>query len=182
MTSELYDRLISDGYNICDIIQAIHHYVTKTVLTLDYIRLAEQDEPTSQSIKSWVDYLIDCDVLLHNTQSYIGGNEEHELDEALNSIVCMLETLMVHAIRRAKLEPNVEKYGVIVMQPDKDDADRFRIGVKRLLYRLHMSKLIDDIAEAIDTVEDLEEESKKLISEYHLVVCIAKMNAKNKEV
>lgn len=182
MTSELYDRLISDGYDICDIIQAIHHYVTKTVLTLDYIRLAEQDEPTSQSIKSWVDYLIDCNVLLHNTQSYIGGNEEHELDEVLDYVVYMLEAQAVHAIHRAKLETNVEKYGVVAMKPDKDDADRFCIGVKKPLYRLHMPKLIDYIAEAIDTVEDLEEETKKLISEYHLVVGIAKMNAKNKEV
>lgn len=58
MTSELYDRLLNDGYDITDIIQAIHHYVTKTALTLDYIKLAEQDEPTEKSIKSWVNYLI----------------------------------------------------------------------------------------------------------------------------
>lgn len=182
MTSELYDRLISDGYNICDIIQAINHYVTNTALTLDYIRLAEQDKPTEKSIKSWVDYLIDCNVLLHNTHSYIEKNEEHELDEALDSIVYTFKAMMLHAIHRANLEPNVEKYGVIVLQPDKDDADRFCIGVKGILYRLHMSKLIDGIAEAIDTADDLEEETKKLISEYHLITGIAKMNAKNKEV
>ena len=181
MTSELYDRLLNDGYDITDIIQAIHHYVTKTALTLDYIKLAEQDEPTEKSIKSWVNYLIDCNVLVHNTHSYIEENEEHELDEALDSIVYMLKGLMVHAIQRAKLEPNVEKYGVIVVQPDEDDADRFGVGVKESLYQLHMSKLIDDITEAIDTIEDLEEESKKLVSEYHLIAGIVKMNDRNKE-
>lgn len=182
MTSELYDRLLNDGYDICDIIQAIIHYVTKAVSALDYIRLAEQGEPTEKSIKSWVDYLIDCNVLANNTNSYIEKNEEHGLDEALDSIVHVLEAQMTHAIRRAKLEPNAAKYGVIVVKPDKDDADRLCIGVKEHLYRLHMSKLIDDIAESIDTVEDLIEETKKFISEYDLVVSIAKMNAKNKEV
>lgn len=180
-TSELYDRLLNDGYDICDILQAIQHYITKTTLTLDYIMLAEQDDPTEKSIKSWVNYLIDCNVLVHNTHSYIEENEEHELDEALDSIIYMLKVLMVHAIQRAKLEPNVEKYGVILVKPDEDDADRFAIGVKGLLYKLHMSKLIDNIAEAIDTIEDLEKETKKLISEYHLVAGIAKMNAQNKE-
>ena len=182
MTSELYDRLLNDGYDICDIIQAIQHYVTKTKLTLDYIKLAEQDEPTEKSVRSWVNHLIDCNVLANNTRSYIEENEEHELDEALDSIVYMLETLMVHAIHRARLEPNAEKYGVIVIQPDEDDdADRLCIGVKGYLYQLHMSKLIDDIAKAIDAVEDLEKETKKLISEYHLVEGIAKINAQNKE-
>lgn len=181
MTSELYDRLLNDGYDITDIIQAIHHYVTKTALTLDYIKLAEQDEPTEKSIKSWVNYLIDCNVLACNTRSYIEENEEHELDEVLDSIFCMLEVMMVHAIHRAKLEPNEEKYGVIVVQPGEDDVDRFGVGVKESLYQLHMSKLIDDIAEAIDTIEDLEEESKKLVSEYHLVAGIAKMNDRNME-
>lgn len=89
--------------------------------------------------------------------------------------------MMVHAIHRAKLEPNEEKYGVIVVQPGEDDVDRFGVGVKESLYQLHMSKLIDDIAEAIDTIEDLEDESKKLVSEYHLVVGIAKMNDRNME-
>ena len=181
MTSELYDRLLNDGYDICDIIQAIHHYVTKSVLTLDYIALAEQYNPTEKSIKSWVNYLIDCTVLFNNTHSYFEENEEHELDEALDSIVHMFEVLMVHAIHLAKLEPNTEKYGVIVVQPDKDDADRFGVGVNEHLYKLHMYKLIDNITEAIDTVEDLEKETKKLISEYHLVAGIAKMNAQNKE-
>ena len=180
-TNELYDRLLDDGYDICDIIQAIHHYITKTTLTLDYIMLAEQDDPTERSIKSWVNYLIDCNVLVHNTHSYIEENEEHELDKALDSIVYMLKVLMVHAIQRAKLEPNTEKYGVIVVQPDEDNADRFGVGVKEHLYRLHMSKLIDNITEAIDTIEDLEKETKKLISEYHLVAGIAEMNAQNKE-
>ena len=181
MTSELYDRLLNDGYDITDIIQAIHHYVTKTALTLDYIKLAEQDEPTEKSIKSWVNYLIDCNVLACNTRSYIEENEEHELDEALDSIIYMLKVLMVHAIQRAKLEPNVEKYGVIVVQPDEDDADRFGIGVKEHLYQLHMFKLIDDIAKAIDTAEDLEKETRKMTSEYGMVAGIAKMNAQNKE-
>ena len=181
MTSELYDRLLNDGYDITDIIQAIHHYVTKTALTLDYIKLAERDEPTEKSIKSWVNYLIDCNVLVHNTHSYIEENEERELDKALDSIIYMLKVLMVHAIQRAKLEPNTEKYGVILVQPDEDNADRFGVGVKEHLYRLHMSKLIDNITEAIDTIEDLEKETKKLISEYHLVAGIAKMNAQNKE-
>ena len=181
MTNELYDRLLNDGYDICDILQAIQHYITKIILTLDYIMLAEQGEPTEKSIISWVNYLIDCKVLANNTRNYIEKNEEHELDEALDSIIYMLEVLMVHAIQRAKLEPNAEKYGVIVVHPDEDDADRICIGVKWNLYRLHMSKLIDNIAEAIDTVEDLEKETKKLISEYHLVAGIAKMNAQNKE-
>lgn len=181
MTSELYDRLINDGYDICDILQAIQHYITKTTLTLDYIMLAEQDEPTEKSIKSWVNFLIDCNVLVYNTHSYIEGNEERELDEALDLIVHMLKVLMVHAIQQAKLKPNAEKYGVIVVKPDEDDADRFGIGVKEHMYKLHMSKLIDEIAKAIDTVEDLEKETKTLISEYHLVAGIAKMNAKNKE-
>lgn len=181
MTSELYDRLLNDGYDICDIIQAIQHYVTKTALTLDYIKLVEQDEPTEKSIKSWVNYLIDCNVLACNTRSYIEENEDHELDEALDSIFYMLEVLMVHAIHRAKLEPNEEKYGVIVVQLGEDDANRFGVGVRDQLYQLHMSKLIDDIAENINTIEDLEEETKKLISEYHLVAGIAKMNAKNME-
>ena len=181
MTSELYDRLLNDGYDIADIIQAIHHYVTKTVLTLDCIGLAEQDEPTEKSIKSWVNYLIDCTVLVHNTQSYIEENEDHELDKVLDSIVHMFEVLMVHAIHLAKLEPNTEKYGVIVVQPDEDDADLFDINVEEHLYQLHMSKIIDNITEAIDTVEDLEEETKKLISEYHLVAGIAKINEQNKE-
>ena len=57
-TSELYDRLLNDGYDICDILQAIQHYITKTTLTLDYIMLAEQDDPTEKSIKSWVNYLL----------------------------------------------------------------------------------------------------------------------------
>lgn len=181
MTSELYDRLLDDGYDIADIIQAIIHYITKTALTLDYIRLAEQNNPTEKSIKSWVDYLIDCTVLANNTHSYIEENEDHELNEVLDSFIHVLEAQMEHAIRRAKLEPNAEKYGVIVVQPDEDNADRSRIGAKEHLYRLHMSKLIDDIAETIDTVEDLKEETRKLISEYDLVVGIAKMNAKNKE-
>lgn len=181
MTSELYDRLLNDGYNICDIIQAIHHYVTKTAVTLDYINLAERGKPTENSIKSWVSYLIDCNVLVHNTHSYIEENDVHELDEALDSIVRTYKALMVNAIHRAKLEFNVEKYGVIVLQPDEDDADRFCVGVKGILYRLHMSKLIDDIAENIDTIEDLEEETKKLVSEYRLVAGIAKINARNME-
>lgn len=181
MTSELYDRLLNDGYDICDILQAIQYYITKTTMTLDYIMLAEQDEPSEKSIKSWVNYLIDCNVLICNTRSYIEENEEHELDEALDSIVYMLEVLMVHAIRQAKLKPNAEKYGVIVVKPDEDDAGRFGIGMKEHLYRLHMFKLIDNIAKAIDTGEDLEKETKKLISEYHLVAGIAKMNAQNKE-
>ena len=181
MTSELYGRLLDDGYDICDILQAIQHYITKTTLTLDYIMLAEQDDPTERSIISWVNYLIDCNVLVHNTHSYIEENEERELDKALDSIIYMLKVLMVHAIQRAKLEPNTEKYGVIVVQPDEDNADRFGVGVKEHLYRLHMSKLIDNITEAIDTIEDLEKETKKLISEYHLVAGIAKMNAQNKE-
>ena len=178
MTSELYDRLLDDGYDICDIIQAIQHCVTKTALTLDYIKLTEQGEPTEESIKSWVNYLIDCNVLAHNTHSYIEENEEHDLDEALDAIVYMLEVLMVHAIHRAKLEPNEEKYGVIVVRPTDN---RFGVGVKESLYQLHVSKLIDDIAEAIDTIEDLEEETKKLVSEYHLVAGIAKMNDRNME-
>ena len=177
-TSELYDRLLNDGYDIRDILQAIHHYVTKTVLTLDYIKLTEQDEPTEESIKAWVNYLIDCNVLVYNTHSYIEENEEHELDKALDSIIHMLKLMMVHAIHRANLEPNVEKYGVMLVQPT-DDC--FGTGVKDHLYQLHMSKLIDEIAEAIDTIEDLEEETKKLISEYHLVTGIEKMNAQNKE-
>lgn len=178
MTNELYDRLLNNGYDICDILQAIHHYTTKTVLVLDYIELAKQDEPTEESIKSWVNYLIDCTVLVYNTRTYMGENEEHELDEALDSIVHMLKGLIVHAIHRAKLEPNVEKYGVTLVQPT-DDC--FGTGVKESLYQLHLSKLIDEIAESIDTVEDFEEETKKLISEYHLVAGIAKMNAQNKE-
>lgn len=178
MTSELYDRLLNDGYDICDILQAIQHYITKTVLTLDYIKLTEQDEPTEKSIKSWVNYLIDCNVLVYNTHSYIEENEEHELDKALDSIIHMLKMLMVHAIHQAKLEPNVEKCGVMLVQPT-DDC--FGTGVKEHLYQLHMSKLIDAIEKSIDTTEDLEEETKKLISEYHLVAGIAKMNAKNKE-
>lgn len=178
MTSELYDRLLNDGYDICDIIQAIYHYATKTALTLDYISLAEQDEPTEESIKSWVNYLIDCNVLVYNTRTYIEENEDHELDEAFDSIVHMLKGLILHAIHRAKLEPNVDKYGVMLVQPT-DDC--FATGVKESVYRVHMSKLIDGIAEIIDTVEDLEKEAKKLISEYHLVAGIAKMNAKNME-
>lgn len=181
MTSELYDRLLNDGYDICDILQAIQHYITKTTLTLDYIMLAEQDDPSEKSIKSWVNYLIDCNVLVLNTHSYIEGNEERELDDVLDSIVHMLKVLMVHAIQQAKLEPNVEKYGVIVVRPDEDGDNRFGIGVKGHLYQLHMSKLIDNITEAIDTIEDLEKETRKLISEYHLVAGITKMNAQNKE-
>ena len=177
-TSELYDRLLNDDYDICDILQAIHHYVTKTVLTLDYIKLTEQDEPTEESIKAWVNYLIDCNVLVYNTHSYIEENEEHELDKALDSIIHMLKLMIVHAVHRAKLEPNVEKYGVTLIQPT-DDC--FGTAVKESLCQLHMSKLIGEIAETIDTVEDLEEETKKLISEYHMVTGIAKMNAQNKE-
>lgn len=180
-TSELYDRLFNDGYDIWDIIQAIQHYVTKTALALDYIKLAEQDEPTEKSIKSWISYLVDCNVLVYNTHSYIDENEEHDLDEALDAIVHMLKGLMVHAIRRANIKPNAEKYGVIVAQPDEDDADYFGVCVREPLYQAHMNDLVYAIEESIDTIEDLVEESKKLISEYHLVAGIAKMNAKNME-
>lgn len=125
--------------------------------------------------------MIDCTLLVLNTHSYFEENEEHELDELHDSIVHMLEMLIVHAIHQAKLEPNVEKYGVIVVHPVEDDVDRFDVDMEERLYQLYAPKLFDDIVETIDTVEDLEKETEKLISEYNLFAGIAKMNAQNKE-
>ena len=176
-TSEFYDRLLNDGYDIWDVFPAICYHVMKKVLALEYVNLAEQDNATEESIKSWVNFCIDCTVLHQNTCIFIHENEEHALDVILDSTIRMLSIMTIRSIRMAKLKPNEEKYGVVLMPI----YDQISLAVKESLSQVHLANLVQGIEEIIDTVEELENETRKLTAEYGMVAGIAKMNAQNKE-
>lgn len=176
-TSEFYSSLLNDGYDIWDVFPAICYHVMKKVLALEYVGLAEQDSPTEESIKSWVNFCIDCTVLHQNTCIFINENEEHAMDVILDSTIRMLSIMTIRAIHMAKLKPNEEKYGVVLMPIE----DQISLAVKESLSQVHLANLVQDIEEVIDTVEDLENVTRKMTSEYGLVAGIAKMNAQNKE-
>ena len=149
----------------------------KHVLALEYVNLVERDNPTEESIKSWVNFCIDCTVLHQNTCIFTNENEEHAMDVILDSTIRMLSIMTSRAIHMAKLKPNEEKYGVVLMPID----DQISLAVKESLSQVHLANLVQDIEEVIDTVEDLENVTRKMTSEYGLVAGIAKMNAQNKE-
>lgn len=176
-TSEFYNSLLDDGYDIWDVFPAICYHVMKKVLALEYVNLVEQDNTTEESIKSWVNFCIDCTVLHQNTCIFIHENEEHALDVILDSTIRMLSIMTIRAIHMAKLKPNEEKYGVVLMPID----DQISLGVKESLSQVHLANLVQNIEEIIDTVEDLENVTRKMTAEYGLVAGIAKMNAQNKE-
>lgn len=176
-TSEFYSSLLNDGYDIWDVFPAICYHVMKHVLALEYVNLVERDNPTEESIKSWVNFCIDCTVLHQNTCIFINENEEHAMDVILDSTIRMLSIMTIRAIHMAKLKPNEEKYGVVLMPID----NQISLAVKESLSQVHLANLVQDIEEVIDTVEDLENVTRKMTSEYGLVAGIAKMNAQNKE-
>lgn len=176
-TSEFYSNLLNDGYDIWDVFPAICYRVMKQVLALEYVNLVERDNPTEESIKSWVNFCIDCTVLHQNTCIFINENEEHAMDVILDSTIRMLSIMTIRAIHMAKLKPNEEKYGVVLMPID----DQISLAVKESLSQVHLANLVQNIEEIIDTVEDLENVTRKMTSEYGLVAGIAKMNAQNKE-
>lgn len=176
-TSEFYSNLLNDGYDIWDVFPAICYHVMKKVLVLEYANLAEQGNTTEESIKSWVDFCIDCTVLHQNTYIFIHENEEHALDVILDSTVRMLSYMTIRAIRMAKLEVNEEKYGVVLTPIDGQSC----LAVEKSLCQGHLANLVQNIEEVIDTVEDLENVTRKMTSEYSMIVGIAKMNAQNKE-
>ena len=144
---------------------------------MEYVNLAEQDNTTEESIKSWVNFCIDCTVLHQSTCIFIHENEEHAMDVILDSTIRMLSIMTIRAIHMAKLKPNEEKYGVVLMPID----DQISLAVKESLSQVHLANLVQGIEEVIDTVEDLENVTMKMTSEYGLVAGIAKMNAQNKE-
>ena len=176
-TSEFYSSLLNDGYDIWDVFPAICYHVLKKVLALEYVNLAEQDNTTEESIKSWVNFCIDCTVLHQNTCIFINENEEHAMDVILDSTIRMLSIMTIRAIRMAKLEFDEEKYGVVLVPID----DQISLAVEKSLCQVHLTNLVQNIEEVLDTVEDLENVTRKLTSEYGLIAGIAKMNAKNKE-
>ena len=201
-TSEFYSNLINDGYDIWDVFPAICYHVLKKIIALEYVTLVEQgntteyelagspireylstwidgvrDQRSEESIKSWVDFCIDCTVLHQNTCIFIHENEEHAMDIVLDSTIRMLSIMTSRAIHMAKLKPNEEKYGVVLMPID----DQISLAVKESLSQVHLANLVQSIEEIIDTVEDLENVTRKMTSEYGLVAGIAKMNAQNKE-
>ena len=201
-TSEFYSNLINDGYDIWDVFPAICYHVLKKIIALEYVNLVEQgnttehelagspireylstwidgvrDQRSEESIKSWVDFCIDCTVLHQNTCIFIHENEEHAMDIVLDSTIRMLSIMTIRAIHMAKLKPNEEKYGVVLMPID----DQISLAVKESLSQVHLANLVQSIEEIIDTVEDLENVTRKMTSEYGLVAGIAKMNAQNKE-
>lgn len=201
-TSELYDRLLNDGYDIWDVFPAICYHVLRKVIALEYVNLVEQgnateyelsgspireylstwingvrDQRSEESIKSWVDFCIDCTVLHQNTCIFIHENEEHAMDVILDSTIRMLSIMTIRAIRMAKLEFDEEKYGVVLVPID----DQISLAVEKSLCQVHLTNLVQNIEEVLDTVEDLENVTRKLTSEYGLIAGIAKMNAKNKE-
>ena len=201
-TSEFYSNLINDGYDIWDVFPAICYHVLKKIIALEYVNLVEQgnttehelagspireylstwidgvrDQRSEESIKSWVDFCIDCTVLHQNTCIFIHENEEHAMDIVLDSTIRMLSIMTSRAIHMAKLKPNEEKYGVVLMPID----DQISLAVKESLSQVHLANLVQSIEEIIDTVEDLENVTRKMTSEYGLVAGIAKMNAQNKE-
>jgi len=201
-TSEFYSSLIDDGYDILDVFPAICYHVLKKVLALEYVNLVEQgnttehelagspireylstwingvrDQRSEESIKSWVNFCIDCTVLHQSTCIFIHENEEHAMDVILDSTIRMLSIMTIRAIRMAKLEVNEEKYGVILTPIDGQTS----LAVEKSLCQAHLANLVQTIEEVIDTVEDLENVTRKMTSEYSLIVGIAKMNAQNKE-
>ena len=176
-TSEFYSKLLNDGYDIWDVFLAISYHVIKKAVALEYVRLAEQDNPTEESIKSWVNFCIDCTVLYQNTCIFIHENEEHTLDVIFDSTIRMLSIMTIRAIHGAKLEVDEEKYGVVLTLID----DQTTLAVKKSLSQVHLAKLVQDIEEIIDTVEDLENATRKSTSEYSMVAAIARINAQNKE-
>ena len=201
-TSEFYSNLINDGYDIWDVFPAICYHVLKKIIALEYVNLVEQgnttehelagspireylstwidgvrDQRSEESIKSWVDFCIDCTVLHQNTCIFIHESEEHAMDIVLDSTIRMLSIMTSRAIHMAKLKPNEEKYGVVLMPID----DQISLAVKESLSQVHLANLVQSIEEIIDTVEDLENVTRKMTSEYGLVAGIAKMNAQNKE-
>lgn len=201
-TSEFYSSLIDDGYDILDVFPAICYHVLRKVLALEYVNLVEQgnttehelagspireylstwingvrDQRSEESIKSWVNFCIDCTVLHQNTYIFIHENEEHALDAILDSTIRMLSFMTIRAIRMAKLEVNEEKYGVILTPI----VGQTSLAVEKSLCQAHLANLVQAIEEVIDTVEDLENVTRKMTSEYSMIVGIAKMNAQNKE-
>lgn len=176
-TSEFYSNLLNDGYNIWDVFPAICYHVMKKVLALEYTNLVEHGSITEESIKSWVNFCIDCTVLHQNTCIFIHENEEHALDAILDSTIRMLSIMTIRAIHMAKLKVNEEKYGVVLTPIDGQTS----LAVKESLSQVHLASLVQDIEEVIDTVKDLENATRKLASEYGLIAGIAKMNVKNKE-
>ena len=200
-TSEFYSSLLNDGYDIWDVFPAICYHVMKKVLALEYVNLVEQvnaigygltgspireylstwidgvDQRSEETIKSWVNFCIDCTVLHQNTCIFINENEEHALDVSLDSTIRMLSIMAIRAIHKAKLKVDEEKYGVVLISID----DETSLAVKKSLSQVHLVNLVHDIEEAIDTVEDLVDATRKLTSEYGMIAGIAKMNAQNKE-
>lgn len=176
-TSEFYSSLLNDGYDIWDVFPAICYHVMKKVLALEYVNLVERDNPTEESIKSWVNFCIDCTVLHQNTCIFINENEEHAMDVILDSTIRMLSIMTIRAIHKAKLKVDEEKYGVVLISIDGETS----LAVKKSLSQVHLVNLVHDIEEVIDTVENLENATRKLTSEYGMVAGIAKMNAQNKE-
>ena len=201
-TSEFYSKLLNDGYDIWDVFPAICYHVLRKVIALEYVNLVEQgnateyelsgspireylstwingvrDQRSEESIKSWVDFCIDCTVLHQNTCIFIHENEEHAMDVILDSTIRMLSIMTIRAIHKAKLKVDEEKYGVVLISIDGETS----LAVKKSLSQVHLVNLVHDIEEVIDTVENLENATRKLTSEYGMVAGIAKMNAQNKE-